>query len=490
MGLFLIGRGHDGPARKGKYQIGEDEFLTPTLISAESFRLASLSYITSEKDNRQSEGISFQSLGSLHGELESTSKPTQNTLYVLPSLMSFDSLGSDASAALLDFQIEFLNQNKDQFEPAQCLIRVPTGLDPDTALTRLNDVDSMGVAGGVYRFSGDLGHSDFDSLMTRSLSPRNWLAVAAGRIEPFMVPLLYYLGFDVMDIGRAQEAASVGIRLWRTQDEPISKSSTSRFCSCSACQSHEDLIELSRDELVKTLEAHNHLVYEMILSESVLAFNDGKLRWLVESLTHATPSVASILRRIDSALYPFLEEFTPNTGHSPLYLIGPESYHAPAIRRFREKLVKRYSPPKSKSLILLLPCSARKPYSDSKSHRLFTQVVDSALGAARTNLSEVIVTSPLGVIPRELERVFPVQQYDLPVTGDWDHEETEIAAAALGHHLGKFNKDVVVVAHVSGGYLDIVRAAEDRVEQSIIYTSSESRATHSDALNSLRETLH
>ena len=32
---------------------------------------------------------------------------------------------------------------------------------------------------------------------------------------------------------------------------------------------------------------------------------------------------------------------------------------------------------------------------------------------------EVIVTSPLGLVPRDLEEVWPAGYYDIPVTGDW-----------------------------------------------------------------------
>ena len=50
--------------------------------------------------------------------------------------------------------------------------------------------------------------------------------------------------------------------------------------------------------------------------------------------------------------------------------------------------------------VVLLPCSARKPYSLSRSHALFA-------GAVRDRAHELIVTSPLGIVPRELEPLLP-----------------------------------------------------------------------------------
>ena len=37
-----------------------------------------------------------------------------------------------------------------------------------------------------------------------------------------------------------------------------------------------------------------------------------------------------------------------------------------------------------------------------------------------------MVTSPLGLVPRELEDIWPAAHYDIPVTGDWDADELDI----------------------------------------------------------------
>ena len=37
-----------------------------------------------------------------------------------------------------------------------------------------------------------------------------------------------------------------------------------------------------------------------------------------------------------------------------------------------------------------------------------------------------MVTSPLGLVPRELEDIWPAAHYDIPVTGDWDADELGI----------------------------------------------------------------
>ena len=37
----------------------------------------------------------------------------------------------------------------------------------------------------------------------------------------------------------------------------------------------------------------------------------------------------------------------------------------------------------------------------------------------RSSLHELIVTSPVGLVPRELENSYPASSYDIPVIGIW-----------------------------------------------------------------------
>ncbi|MDL5502353.1 MAG: DUF5591 domain-containing protein, partial [Candidatus Methanoperedens sp.] len=85
---------------------------------------------------------------------------------------------------------------------------------------------------------------------------------------------------------------------------------------------------------------------------------------------------------------------------------------------FAQRVVERYAAPDLDTLVLL-PCSAKKPYSISLSHQKFI----NALGKYRKFVHEVIITSPMGVVPRELELMYPAAHYDTPVTGHWDLEE-------------------------------------------------------------------
>ena len=87
----------------------------------------------------------------------------------------------------------------------------------------------------------------------------------------------------------------------------------------------------------------------------------------------------------------------------------------------------------------------KKPYSNSKSHQKFRKVSRS--------FQELIITSPFGICPRELENTFPIQSYDVAVTGSWSQDEIDES----GKLLEKYVKGKNVIANVHGGYEEVCR---------------------------------
>jgi archaeosine synthase len=134
-----------------------------------------------------------------------------------------------------------------------------------------------------------------------------------------------------------------------------------------------------------------------------------------------------------------------------LRTISAESMDRRDVRRFMERVVDRYTAPRD-DVAVLLPCSARKPYSESQSHGEFRSEIG---GRAH----EVVLTSPIGVVPRELEQTYPAGHYDTPVTGRWTPTEVSVVGDVLGGYLERNGYDRVV-AHVErDGYGDVVERA-------------------------------
>ncbi|MDD1645454.1 MAG: DUF5591 domain-containing protein, partial [Methanomicrobiales archaeon] len=100
---------------------------------------------------------------------------------------------------------------------------------------------------------------------------------------------------------------------------------------------------------------------------------------------------------------------------------------------------------------------------------------------------ELIVTSPLGLVPRDLERVYPAAHYDVPVTGYWDREELAVISSVIARYLNRHSYRRVI-AHLVGGALAAARMAAAEAGVTLEETAR-SHPTSPDALSDLEAAL-
>ncbi len=212
-----------------------------------------------------------------------------------------------------------------------------------------------------------------------------------GIAEPSDVSLLAYMGVDLFDDSLCRAAGLQGIRL-----VPEAEMRVGGDASASN---------------VASMEAEVSLIRDFIRAD--------RLRELADQRSSATPSGVATLRLYDRVGYAYAEE-TCSTVGCRFYCNTTESLRRPEVMRYRNAIAD-YRKPACKRILVLLPCSAKKPYHISKSHRAFASAIHTA--QHDTLVHEVIVTSPLGAVPRELDAFFPANAYDIPVTGEWKCEE-------------------------------------------------------------------
>ena len=94
---------------------------------------------------------------------------------------------------------------------------------------------------------------------------------------------------------------------------------------------------------------------------------EARLRELVEARCRSDPRQVAVLRLLDGK-QDFTEPWTPIARSVPLIATTGEALRRPEVARFGGRVIGR-SPPPLHDVAVLLPCSARKPYSASLSHR-------------------------------------------------------------------------------------------------------------------------
>ena len=289
-----------------------------------------------------------------------------------------------------------------------------------------------------------------------------WYAPASGL--PSNVHILCYSGFDLFDF-RAVDLKTAQMRFCTPEGEFPADALGSGICTCSGCQK-------------KNLKLHNR---QALLREIALVtrfIEASQLRDLVESRCRLHAAQVAVMRHLDNH-YQFMERHMPVARSGVMRANSGESLQRAEIRRFAERVITRYLPPGT-DVAVLLPCSAKKPYSLSQSHRKFGRAI-----AGRAH--ELIVTSPLGLVPRELECIYPAGHYDVPVTGYWDAEECAVITDILARYFAR-HPYRRIIAHLEGGALRVARTAAEVCGITLEYTCRE-HPTSNSALNALDSAL-
>ncbi len=250
---------------------------------------------------------------------------------------------------------------------------------------------------------------------------------------PHRLPWLAYLGVDLMDTtegrGLASEGRYLDAALGVLDGRPVGGE-----CRCPGC---------AEEATPAALDRHAVYEYRTALRETQRAIAADRLRELVEARLPSEPALGEALRHADRDLADLLDETAPVVAREAHSYVVAEAHRRPEMRRFRRRLRERYRPPASKRVLVLVPCSRTKPYRLSPSHRRFRRAVQGLDGIERLHF--VSVSSPIGVVPAELEDVPPARHYDIPVTGEWTREEQEYVLDGLDHLLRHGAYSAIVV---------------------------------------------
>lgn len=347
---------------------------------------------------------------------------------------------------------------------------------PSAAVVHPNTAGKHGTDAYVFSNAQELdGHARAfvnAIIRTRETIPDDTALYLPGIATPANVALLAYAGVDLVDTDRVTVAGSRGRYLTSHGNTSLS-ALTELPCSCIACQQSVDAFD--RNDCIE----HNQNALATALRTTRERIRNGRLRDYLEGQARHEAWVMASLRRFDQQ-YTYLEERTPVIRQSELTAASDDTIRRVEIQRFAERVTERYRNRFDNPLVLV-PCSARKPYSESQSHNQFHQAIQF-----RGHL--VSMTSPIGVVPQELECTYPAQQYDTVVTGRWSETEIEFVADVLIEYLER-NSYSRHIAHVPpGGYRDICERVEERTDVSFEYTVAD-HPTTGDSLGELAATL-
>ncbi len=307
---------------------------------------------------------------------------------------------------------------------------------------------------------------------TREAIPADTALHLPGVATPANVATLAYAGVDLVDTDLAVVKGTQG-RYLAADGEYFLEDLTDLPCACPACQQSVETFDR------EACETHNVNALRAALGTVRERIRSGRLRDYIEGQARHEQWLTGVFRRLDQQ-YGYLEQRTPVLRRAEMAATSDDTLRRVEIQRFAERVTGRYRCRFDNPLVLV-PCSARKPYSESQSHGQFHDAI-------QFRAHTVSMTSPIGVVPQELELTYPAQHYDAAVTGHWSASEIEFVADVLEAYLRR-NGYPRIVAHVPDeGYREICETVEERLDLDFEYTVRD-HPTTGDSLSNLASTL-
>ncbi|MFC3956779.1 archaeosine synthase subunit alpha [Halovivax cerinus] len=351
--------------------------------------------------------------------------------------------------------------------PSAAVISSESPLDYGTDAVIVSDAQSVRGHGAAF----------VEAIVAiRDAVPADTALILPGVATPRNVSLLAYAGVDGVDAARATAAGTRGHYL--TTDGFHHLDALEELpCACSACQVPREAF--TRADCVE----HNRNALRAELARVRGRIRSGRLRDYVEGQARHDQWLTAAMRELDDR-WAYVEERAPILREAEIAATTSDTIRRPEIQRYADRVTSRYRN-RFKNPLVLVPCSARKPYSESQSHGQFHDVIQW-----RAHL--VSMTSPIGVVPQELETTYPAQHYDTVVTGRWSAEEVDFVASILRRYLER-NEYSKIVAHVPDeGYRDVVERVEAELDlgDRVTYTVPEGgHPTDDDSLSNLADAL-
>jgi predicted RNA-binding protein len=309
-----------------------------------------------------------------------------------------------------------------------------------------------------------LGVMDGIPADNRATTPIHVFGVAGN-----IIPLLTYLGVDSFDSSSYIQTAR-GLNYFNPKTnrlQPIFEMDDIE-CECRICQ-NIDLFEMQKglaengsyrvlssgrykSEFYADIALHNLEMDYKTLDTMAEAIKAGESMEALVKYTESNPEISGALEwlatkddilktRIQRAV--FIRErrttYDPTHDKQLTFLSDDEptvrlSYTSKSFR-----VPEDYLPPDDKRILLIIPCSAAKPYSRSRTHRILLDRLLGAFGTKVNLIHKVTLSGLYGPVPEEFESEEPVLKYEFRLVPQ-DYKQTLICTQRIREYLDKYGQ--------------------------------------------------
>ncbi len=266
-----------------------------------------------------------------------------------------------------------------------------------------------------------------------------------GAGHPFMFSLAVALGCDLFD--------SAAYALYARQNRYMTENGTWQLsnldyfpCSCPNCmkETPKDVLSKSKKEVETFLAEHNLFVCISEIRRIKQAIREGRLWELVEMRTHAHPALFSAVKKIKEHTE-FIEKFSPVVKKRGFFFFSSVGLARPEVLHHKKRLLKNFQPPLNSKILLLMPQTHKKPYHNTGEYKKVKKIIEKALGNQSELVHVCFVAAPFGIIPTEIDEIYPLSQNE--ITTPFDYETKEYIASVLSEYIKNFHYETVILVN-------------------------------------------
>ncbi len=236
-----------------------------------------------------------------------------------------------------------------------------------------------------------------------------------GAGHPLIFPIAVALGCDFFDSSAYIKYAYDNRLIFPWGTEKLDEINELPCC-CPVCSKFtvDEMKKLPEEEKIKEISKHNLYVSFSEIKRIKNAISQGSLWELVETRSVENPHLLQSLKLLRTEENKkWLEKFETISKNKAMFYTGSQTFHRPIVYRAHKKLLERFTPT-SKELVVLPESS--KPFSAFYSDEI-KQIYE------KNSKVSIIVDSSLGVVPIELDEMYPFAQSIFPKFIDYETEK-------------------------------------------------------------------
>jgi len=278
-----------------------------------------------------------------------------------------------------------------------------------------------------------------------------------GAGHPAMFSLAVAAGCDLFD--------SAAYALYARENRYMTENGTWRLdeleyfpCQCPRCRVNKpkEIQGKAAKERELFLAEHNLHVCQAELNRVKQAIRDGRLWEHMEMRAHAHPQLLTALKRLNT-YEDYIEKQSPISKRSGLFFFSTADLPRPEIVHYRRQLREHYNPPETTKILLLLPQTSTKPFHKAREIRRIREVIQNLGSEVQKGVHVCVYAAPFGVIPLELDEIYPLSQHEtvFPI----DKEVSEYVAEQVSDYVRNSEYKSVVLLHDPANWGNTAKAA-------------------------------